>query len=102
MHAASLFEAFASGASRFGDRPFLRAPAESTRAYASGAIEWTYGSARGEVARLQALYAARGLRPGARVAVAFDSRLDVYLHLLALNGLGGSLVPLNTAGTDRE
>ncbi|MEX2496131.1 MAG: AMP-binding protein, partial [Woeseia sp.] len=51
---------------------------------------------------MRRLYAGQGLLPDLRVAVAFDSRLDVYLHLLALNGLGVSLVPLNMGGTDYE
>jgi len=34
--------------------------------------------------------------------LAFDSRLDVYLHLLAVNALGASIVPLNMSGSDSE
>ncbi len=47
-------------------------------------------------------YAARGLKQGDRVALIFDSRVDVYLHLLALNALGVSIVPLHSLGTDED
>ncbi|HWM27127.1 MAG TPA: AMP-binding protein [Woeseiaceae bacterium] len=102
MNANSVYEAFTEAARAFGARPFLRAPASSTRLYAAGAVGWTYAEAAAEVERLQTRYAGQGLQPDLRVAVAFDSRVDVYLHLLALNGLGVSLVPLNMGGTDHE
>ncbi len=97
----SVYAEFRIAAGTFADRPFLRAPA-GTCPDAVGAIEWSYREAAAEVARLQRLYAAHGLRADTRVAVAFDSRVDVYLHLLALNGLGIGLVPLNSGGTDGE
>ena len=102
MNADSLYEVFTAAVRAFGSRPFLRAPASSTRDYAAGAIGWTYEEASAEVERLRRRYAGQGIVPDLRVAVAFDSRLDVYLHLLALNGLGISLVPLNMGGTDHE
>ncbi|HEX2140264.1 MAG TPA: AMP-binding protein [Woeseiaceae bacterium] len=102
LNANSIFEAFCDAAATFGTRPFLRAPATGTNGGAVPPVSWTYGEARREVGRLQRLYAAHGLEADARVAVAFDSRPDVYLHLLALNGLGISVVPVNSGGTDRD
>lgn len=99
LNARSIFEAFEAAATSFGRRPFLRAPAAGIH---EGPRQWTYLEASREVARLQRLYAAREIVPGARVAVAFDSRLEVYLHLVALNGMGISIVPLNMAGADSE
>jgi len=98
----TVYEAFAAAVEAFADQPFLRAPAVATRAYAPGAIEFTYASAKEAVDRLRAGYQAFELSPGERVALAFDSRLDVYLHLLAVNALGASIVPLNMAGSDPE
>jgi long-subunit acyl-CoA synthetase (AMP-forming) len=115
--------AFLAAEERFSARPFLRAPANTMRTQSgeapagnftshardnahelSGgtAIEFTYASARREAERLNAGYQSLGVRSGQRVALAFDSRLDVYLHLLALNALGASIVPLNMAGSDNE
>ncbi len=98
----SVYEAFTRVAERSAERAFLRAPSISTAAYAPGAIEYSYAAAADCVTELRNGYAARGLGPGERVALAFDARLDVYLHLLALNALGASIVPLNMAGTDVE
>ena len=98
----TIWRAFLDSADRHGERPFLRAPAGSTAAYADGAIEYSYAGARAAATRLAAGYRNAGIAAGERVAIAFDSRLDVYLHLLALNALGASVVPLNLGGTDDE
>lgn len=98
----SVYNAFERIASQFGPQPFLRAPASSTKKYAPGALEYSYEESRAAVDRLRAGYGGLGLPVGARVALAYDARLDVYLHLLALNSLGVSLVPLNMSGSDAE
>ncbi|MCH9693612.1 MAG: AMP-binding protein [Gammaproteobacteria bacterium] len=98
----TVYRAFQSSVSRFSERPFLRAPASSTRDYAAAAIEFSYQAANASVSRLIAGYSRLGISFEDRVAVAFDSRLDVYLHLLSLNALGASIVPLNMAGSDDE
>ncbi len=98
----TIYAAFIEAVSQYAGRPFLRAPASATGGYSVGAIEYSYGSALQAVAELRLLYQNLGLGPGDRVALAFDSRLDVYLHLLALNAEGASIVPLNMAGSDAE
>jgi acyl-CoA synthetase (AMP-forming)/AMP-acid ligase II len=98
----SVYHAFKLSADRHGPRPFLRTPAASAQDYAGGAVEYTYGEASSRVDELVRGYAKRGLSPGDRVSIAFDSRLEVYLHLLALNALGASIVPLNSGATDDE
>ncbi|MFQ5610007.1 MAG: AMP-binding protein, partial [Woeseiaceae bacterium] len=100
--AGSVYHAFVTAVDRYGPRPFLRTPAVSTRDYADGAIEYSYDQANESVNRLIAGYSAKRLSTGDRVALAFDSRLEVYLHLLALNALGVSIVPLNSGATDDE
>jgi acyl-CoA synthetase (AMP-forming)/AMP-acid ligase II len=102
MSADSVYSAFNAAAARFGPRPFLRTPAVSAAAYADDAIEHTYDGASAVVESLIAGYAGRDLAPGDRVALAFDARLETYLHLLALNALGVSIVPLNSSATDDE
>jgi acyl-coenzyme A synthetase/AMP-(fatty) acid ligase len=99
---STVFGMFAVAAEQFADRPFLRAPAVATADYAPNSIEYTYAAAARCVDGLRAAYQRLDLQQGDRVAVAFDSRLDVYLHLLALNALGVSLVPLNMGGSDQE
>lgn len=102
MEFSSLYDAFRRSAARFPDRPFLRVPASSTQGYADAALEYSYAETAAIADGLRAGYAEHGVGAGARVAVAFDSRLDVYLHLLALNGLGASIVPLMSAASDEE
>ncbi|MEO0997291.1 MAG: AMP-binding protein [Pseudomonadota bacterium] len=97
-----MYALFENTAKRFAERPFLRAPAASTAAYADGAIEYSYAGARTAAEVLSGIYRSLDIGESARVAIAFDSRLDVYLHLLALNRIGASVVPLNLAGSDEE
>lgn len=99
---SSVYHAFEESASRFAERPFLRAPASATTEYADAAIILTYAETRRRVSGLAAAYTSRGITENDRVAVAFDARLDVYLHLLALNALGASIVPLNSSASDSE
>lgn len=99
---SSLYQAFEDAAKRYATRPFLRTPSNSSSAYADGAIEYSYAAAHQYVLRLISAYLERALVRGDRVALAFDSRLETYLHLLALNALGISIVPLNSAATEVE
>ncbi len=99
---STVFRQFTAAVEHFGSRPFLRAPAVATKAYADKALGYTYSEALDAVNRLRRVYQFHEVRLGDRVAAAFDSRLDVYLHLLALNAVGASLVPLNLAATDSE
>lgn len=99
---SSVFTAFSAIAVTHGQKPFLLAPAVATAAYSPFAIEYSYAEAAEEVDRLRAAYQQQKLHAGNRVAMAFDSRLDVYLHMLALNAMGISIVPLNMGGSDEE
>ena len=102
MSVASVYEMFLGVASRRREHPFMRVPANAAAQYASGPVEYTYEAARVRVEALRGAYSERLPRDFSRVAVAYDSRLDVYLNLLALNGIGAGIVPLNMAGTDEE
>jgi len=99
---SSVYHAFQFCAERFGDNAFLRAPAANTALCSAEGISYTYGETSARVNELIPNYAARGLRKGERVALVFDSRLEVYLHLLALNALGVSIVPLHSLGTNED
>ena len=99
---SSLYDAFQQCAERFGDNLFLRAPTANTADRMAQGISYTYAETHARVDELIPNYAARGLGKGERVALVFDSRLEVYLHLLALNALGVSIVPLHSLGTDED
>jgi acyl-coenzyme A synthetase/AMP-(fatty) acid ligase len=99
---STVFQAFEAAVKRHATRPFLRVPAISSGTYADDAVEYSYAAAHLCVLRLISAYQERSLVPGDRVALAFDSRLETYLHLLALNALGISIVPLNSSATDSD
>ena len=91
----SIFECFSNAASRHADRPFLHIPAQATRAYCGGPVDFSYAQAQSAVAALSDQYRRLGIGLGHRVVMALDNRAEMILHLLALNALGASAVPLN-------
>ena len=86
---ASLYDAFHAARVRAPLLPFL---AESA---VSGARQWTFAQAGQEIDRLASLYQSRGWGPGHRVALAVGNQPRHFLHFIALNRLGASIVPLN-------
>lgn len=99
---SSVHDAFKSCAARYGNNAFLRAPAGNAAHASPDGDNYSYAETNVRVNELIANYEARGLKVGERVALIFDSRLEVYLHLLALNALGVSIVPLHSLGTDED
>jgi acyl-CoA synthetase (AMP-forming)/AMP-acid ligase II len=79
----SVFAAFERTAQRHGRKPFLDPPG------------LRYADCLGKVRELAALYGARGYGHGDRVALKLGNRPEFFLHFLALNSLGASIVPLN-------
>src|SRR3954447_10292302 len=90
-------DAFAAAAAKRPDRPFLLAPASAGLPYAPEGFKIEYGAFMTEVDRLRAEYAAAGYGRGARVALLLENRPVFFLHWLALNALGGSLVSVHPA-----
>ncbi len=84
-------DAFRRSAAKWGDRPFLCILPETAAAYGIEAGEITYAEAAAQVDRLQVGY--QGLQ--GRVGLMLDNRPDFFLHWLALNAVGASVVPLN-------
>jgi acyl-CoA synthetase (AMP-forming)/AMP-acid ligase II len=86
---------FIESADRSPHNAFLLVTTETARVYgiASGII--TYGGAASAIATLRAAYAASGYGRGHRVGLMLENRPAFFLHWLALNALGVSVVPLN-------
>src|SRR5438876_53011 len=89
----TVFEAFLDSATAAPGNAFLAVPPGPS--YAPQGAEISYGEAKAEVARLAALYRAAGYGHGHRVAVLLENRPQHFLHLLALNAIGASQVPIN-------
>jgi acyl-CoA synthetase (AMP-forming)/AMP-acid ligase II len=79
--------AFEQTARAHGGKPFLQVYPEK--------LELTYAQAAERVAAIAKAYARKGYGPGHRVALKLPNRADFLLHFLAINSLGGAIVPVN-------
>lgn len=93
---ATVFASFAAAAAQHAQRPFLHILPETARYYAIAAGSLSYGEARREILRLAAMYAQAGYGHGHRAGLMLENRPAFFLHWLALNKLGVSVVPINT------
>lgn len=91
----SIYSTFAAAAARWGDRPFLHAPADAIGT--PEAFDRDFGDAAEEVEALRRRYEILGYGFGHRIGLALDNHPQFFLHLLALNALGASVVPINSA-----
>jgi acyl-CoA synthetase (AMP-forming)/AMP-acid ligase II len=86
----------------FATRPLFILPEHVASLWHSPRDVWTYAEVAAEVTALRGLYAGAGYRHGHRVALMLENRPDHFIHWLALNGLGVSVVPLNPDATGPE
>jgi acyl-coenzyme A synthetase/AMP-(fatty) acid ligase len=91
----TVYDLFAVTAARFADRPFLAVEPHTAQAYDIDAGEITYRAAKETVDALVDLYRGASYGHGQRVGIALQNRPDHFLHFLALNALGVSVVPLD-------
>lgn len=87
--------AFAAAAARWPERPAFCVLPETAAAYGIAAGEISYGAALAAAGALAGRLAAAGVRAGHRVQLLLENRPDFFLHWLALNALGASVVPVN-------
>ena len=87
--------AFAATAARAAASPFVAVIPTVARAYGIATGEWSYGECRDRIERLRARYAQAGWGHGHRVGLLLENRPAFFLHWLALNALGVSVVPIN-------
>ena len=91
----TIYEAFQATAQAAPEAPFLRIVGDAARRYGIEPGSLSYGAALREVERLAAIYRAANLGRGCRVALLLGNRPECFLHWLALNAIGVSVVPLN-------
>ncbi len=91
----TVFEAFMESAAAAPSHPFLCAPPAPDRPYHPAGIERTYADVRARVLALRRRYAEAGYGHGHRVALLLENRPEFFDHYLALNALGGAIVPIN-------
>jgi acyl-CoA synthetase (AMP-forming)/AMP-acid ligase II len=92
---STVFEAFSRTAACFADRSFLAVLPETATIYGIPAGEISYGEAAGRIAGLSDAYRRQGYEHGHRVGLLLENRPAFFLHWLALNSLGVSVVPIN-------
>ncbi|SLN44347.1 AMP-binding protein [Oceanibacterium hippocampi] len=98
----SVYEAFLDSVGAAPGNAFLAVPPAPGRRYHPDGLELSYGEAHAAVEALKTAYGEAGYGPGHRVAVLLENRPDHFLHSLALNGLGVSVVPINPDYRDDE
>ncbi len=92
---ATVFDSFREAARDAGDHPFLTIPPSASAAYAPGGLTLGYDAALERVECLREAYALAGYGHGQRAAILLENRADYFIHWLALNALGVSVVPIN-------
>lgn len=95
---ASIAEMFAAAAARHPDLPFIACRPDGTGAF----LDIAYGEALSRIEALREVYRAAGHGVGTRASILTGNRPEFYLHYLALNGLGVSIVPLNPEARPSE
>ncbi|MEZ5739479.1 MAG: AMP-binding protein [Burkholderiaceae bacterium] len=91
----SVFDAFQQSAGRWPDQAFLCVPERTARAYDIAAGEISYGTMLADVLALSKRYRAAGYGHGHRAGLLVENRPAFFVHWLALNALGVSVVPIN-------
>ncbi|MDB5935962.1 MAG: fadD 3 [Massilia sp.] len=92
----TVFASFADAAARHAARPFLHILPETAACYGIEEQTMPYEEALRKVERLAAVYGAAGYGHGHRAGLMLENRPAFFLHWLALNALGVSVVPINT------
>lgn len=98
----TIHDLFSATAVRFAARPFLHCTDETAKIYDVGRTDYSYAEAAEEVGNLRAAYSAALGGRKLRVGLAFENRPEFFLHFLALNSLGASVMPINVAMQDEE
>lgn len=88
---------FMSSADAHPFRPFLCIPPREHREYLQSGAEFSYGAVAASAARLRARYLEAGFGHGHRVGLLLENRSDFFVHWLALNAIGASIMPINPA-----
>ncbi|MBO6827685.1 MAG: AMP-binding protein [Sneathiella sp.] len=91
----TLYEAFMATADKFAENDCLCVPPLKKRHYYPEGITFTYKGVKDRVQELISRYEAAGYGYGHRVGFLLENRPEYVMHLLALNSMGVSCVPIN-------
>lgn len=102
LAAGSVAGLLARRAGEFPDHDLLVLPERVQSLWPDEPARLSYSAMEGHVDRLSRQYAGAGFTPGHRVALSLENRPSHFLHWLALNRIGVSVVPLNPDLTPDE
>lgn len=91
----TVYQAFRETAERYSHHDFLVVEATTAQAYGIPARTIQYSGALQEIDRLAACYRKAGYGVGHRVGLLLENRPEFFLHWIALNCLGASVVPIS-------
>ena len=91
----SIFQSFQDTVSAYPENPFLHVPKSVAQIYDIAKTNYTYAEARQEVESLKHIYSDLHYGQGMRAGVALENRPEFFIHFLALNAFGISVLPLN-------
>jgi len=95
MH--SVYQEFSNTTQRAEDKPFLHIPHIAAKTYTDTAVDLSYGQALEIVTGLKLQYQSKGYGAPMRIALVLENRPDFFVHWLALNALGCSVLPISAA-----
>ena len=95
MHNDSVAAAFEHTARLWPERPFLNVLPETADIYRLDAGAINYGSVLQQVLTLSDAFTAAGYTQGHRVLLLLENRPQFFIHWLALNRIGVSVIPVN-------
>ncbi|MEM7568944.1 MAG: AMP-binding protein [Pseudomonadota bacterium] len=100
--APSIFEIFAPSAAKYPEHEALHIPGACRIPAREEADSWSYAQLHAHVDDLAERLAKAGYGCGHRIATALDNSADFFIHFLACNKLGVSIVPLNAGMPPEE
>ncbi|QTH23992.1 AMP-binding protein [Rhizorhabdus wittichii] len=98
----SISAAFRWTVARFPDNDLVHVPSAACASYSDEPLTITYAEAARAVDALVERYAAAGVGARHRVVLMLENRIEFFVHFLALNALGASLVPVNSEAASEE
>lgn len=92
---STVYETFAVTAANHPERPVINVLSGTAKVYNIVAGETTYGDALHQVSEIAENLRNAGYGAGMRIALLLENRPSFFLHWLAANRIGGSVVPIN-------
>lgn len=99
---SSVYDEFKQTCAIAADKPFLHIPAIAAQGYCSEAIDLSYGEALEQIQSCSQQYKEKGYGNPMRVAILLENRAEFFIHWLALNRLGCSVLPIANDLQDEE